>query len=184
MADVTGKSPNAPTAKADPLLTFMFSVEAEVSLPIKNAETNQVSYETETLTGFFTELSNIGDENDLVEFKASDSGRDVTILLPGRLNTNEITLKRGITKDLAFWKWRQTVRDGKIDDARTTVTIGMYNRAYERLVEWTLTYAWPSQISGPDFQAGSSDFGVEEITIVYHDLLFDEASTEAEAASA
>jgi phage tail-like protein len=168
MANPTGWNPNTPKSKADPLLTYMFSVEATV----KVREQDAPGYTDAELSGYFTELSNLGDENDVVEFKAIDSssGRDVTLFVPGRLNTNEITLKRGVTNDMTFWAWRQTVRDGEIDQARTNLTIVMYNRKYEPLVEWTLTAAWPSKLSGPDSQAGNSDFGVEEVTIYYHDL--------------
>ena len=164
MADVTGGT----SPKADPFLTFMFSIQATVSLDSGDTE----------LDGYFTDISGLGDENDMVEFKANtNDGHETTILLPGRNETSEITLKRGITKDMTFWQWRQLVRDGKIDQARTNVTITMYNRRYEAMVQWDMTDAWPSKITGPDFQAGNSEFGVEEITLVYHNLSFDESPT-------
>jgi phage tail-like protein len=173
MADpAMGKDSGTPTTggtapKSDPLLTFMFSVQGDIDGVGK-------------IDGYFTEISGPGDEHDVVEFKATTNsadskkpgGQEATVLVPGRNETNEVTLKRGLTTDMTFWKWRQLVRDGKIDEARTDVSITMYNRRYEPVVQWNLGEAWPKKITGPDFAGGNSDFGVEEIVLMYHTLEF------------
>ncbi len=172
MADTTGHQTNNPVSKSDPLLTFMFALQGDIQDP------DDASAKL-SLDGYFTEISGPGDEHDVVEFKTVNVTKtggisEATILLPGRNETNEVTLKRGITKDMTFWKWRELVRQGRIDEARTNLSIIMYNRRYDPVVRWDIGDAWPKKITGPDFQAGSSDFGVEEIVIVYHTLSFTE----------
>jgi phage tail-like protein len=102
----------------------------------------------------------------------NERGAPKSFKLPGRRSRDPITLKRGLTSDMTFWKWWQLVKKGKMTDAKTNISIIMYNRNYEALIQWDLEGAWPHKIAAPDFQAGSSDFGVEEITLVYARLNF------------
>ena len=163
-------SDTAPTSKSDPLLTFMFSVEGKVTTKKPDPETG---YDSKDLSGYFTEFSGLETEFEVITFKyCNDKGQPSKWLLPGRSSRNPVTLKRGITDDLTFWQWWQTVQAGKIKAARSNITITMYSRANDPLIKWDLFDAWPSKIVAPDFDAGSSDFGVEEITIVYASVQF------------
>ena len=158
----------------------MFSVAGEVTA--KKAEPN-TGYEAKQLSGYFTELSGLETEFEVISFKyCNNKGNPSTWLLPGRSSRNPITLKRGITDDLTFWQWWQTVKDGKISSARSNISITMYSRANDPLIKWDLIDAWPSKIVAPDFQSGNSDFGVEEITIVYASLEFTKLPSTDESA--
>ncbi|MDA8216226.1 MAG: phage tail protein, partial [Dehalococcoidales bacterium] len=58
----------------------------------------------------FRECSGLGSESQVVEYKAADkNGVEVIIKQPGALKWENIVLKRGITKDLALWRWRKQV---------------------------------------------------------------------------
>jgi phage tail-like protein len=119
-------------------------------------------------TGYFTEVSGIGSETEIVEQKVTDpAGHDVIKKIPGRLKFTDITLKRGITSSMDFYQWRKAVEDGQIASARINATITMYNQLGTAVARWNLTNAWPAKITGPSINAGSSEVGIEELTVTY-----------------
>lgn len=137
--------------QSDPLIGFSFSLD--MSGQIK---------------GFFTEVSGLSSETDIVEHKATDpSGRDFIQKIPGRTKYGDITLKRGITDSMDMWKWRQLVEKGNITGARVNCTITMYDQALTPVAKWDLTNAWPSKITGPSMQSDGNNLGVEELTITH-----------------
>ena len=138
----------------DPLLGFAFYLDLERSGG-----------------GFFTEVSGIGAETEVVEQKVVDKdGNAVILKVPGKLKWGDITLKRGITSNMQLWDWRQLVNEGKVKDARTNGTITMMDSEYNPVAKWDFVNAWPSKISGPSLKVDSNEFGVEEITIVHEGI--------------
>ena len=139
---------------SDPLVGFTFGLDID-----------------DVEMGYFTECSGLGSENEIIEHKVVDeSGRELVQKIPGRLTWDAITLKRGITADMAIWDWREQVEQGKMGDARRNGSVIMYDRNYEEVARWDFTNAWPSKVSGPSLDAGSNDIGVEEITIVHEGI--------------
>jgi len=121
--------------------------------------------------GFFTEVSGLGSENDVVEQKTLDpAGHEVVIKVPGRLKWGDIVLKRGITNDMKIWLWRQEVIDGKLEKARANCSIIMQDRTYADVARWDFQNAWPSKVSGPTLKSDSSEFGIEELTLVHEGI--------------
>lgn len=141
--------------REDPLVAFKFGLEIEGKL-----------------SGMFTTVSGIGSESQVVEHKVTNPETGETLIqkIPGRLIWTDITLKRGVTSSVDVWDWRQQVVDGKVDDARTNCSIVAYNQTNEEIGRWNLDAAWPSKVSGPEMDAGSQDYMVEEITIVHEGL--------------
>jgi phage tail-like protein len=139
----------------NPLVAFKFGLEIEGKL-----------------AGYFTSVSGVGSENEVIEHKIVDPDTGETIIqkLPGRLTWSDITLKRGVTSSIDIWNWRQEVVDGKVDDARTNCSIIAYNQANEEIARWNLMSAWPSKVTGPEMDAGGTDYMVEDITIVHEGL--------------
>ncbi len=139
---------------ADPLVSYLFRLEVE-----------KIS------AGYFTEASGLGSENEVVEQKTLDAaGHEVVKKVPGRLKWGDITLKRGITNDMKIWQWRQSVIDGKMDDARSNCSIVMLNRDYQDVARWDFNNAWPSKVSGPSLKSDSNEFGIEELTLVHEGI--------------
>ncbi len=63
------------------------------------------------IKGYFTEVSGIGSETDIVEQKVvSEKGVEVVMKIPGRLKWGDITLKRGLTSNMDIWSWRKIGR--------------------------------------------------------------------------
>lgn len=123
------------------------------------------------LSGYFTNVSGIGSESEVITHKIVDEhGKPVIRQIPGRLTWTPITLKRGVTDMMDVWEWRQMVVDGKIDDARVNASIIAYSQDGQEVARWNLENAWPSKVSGPEMDAGSTNYLVEEITIVHEGL--------------
>lgn len=155
----------------DPLVGFNFAVEVVGG---------QVA-----ATGYFTEIAGVGSEHNVVEHKTVDeSGKEIVHMIPGRIQWGELTLKRGVTTDVDFWKWRDIVVMGDTDGARSSMTITMFDRSYEPVVSWQVVNAWPSKITGPQMAADSNDFTVEELTIVHEGLKLGDAPEDTEGAPA
>ena len=120
------------------------------------------------VVGAFRECSGLGSENEVVEYKASgEKGEFVIQKVPGRMKWNNVTLKRGITKDMDLWKWRALVERGEIDKARTHGTITMFNQEGTAIAKWEFLRAWPSKLTGPAANATNNEVGIEEMEITH-----------------
>ncbi|MCB0082974.1 MAG: phage tail protein, partial [Caldilineaceae bacterium] len=126
-------------------------------------------------TAFFREISGIGVEYGVAEHKTvSESGIPFIQKIPARPTYSPITLKRGIASDLSLWLWHKMVVDEITAElARTNVQIVMYSRMYLPVLQWSLKRAWPSKISGPQFQTDSTDVAMEELTLVHEGIEID-----------
>lgn len=142
---------NDAASREDPLLGFNFAIDVGG-----------------TIKGYFTEVSGLGSENEIVEQKVvSDSGVEVVLKIPGRLKWGDITLKRGLTSSMDLWTWRKQVEDGKVKEARKNGSIIMYDRELKEAARWNFINAWPSKISGPSPKSDGNEIGLEEMTIVH-----------------
>jgi phage tail-like protein len=143
-----------PAKREDPLVGFTFMLD----LGGKAA-------------GYFTEVSGVGSEHEVVEHKAVDEkGHEIVLKVPGRLKWGDVTLKRGITSDTSIWTWRQKVEEGKVTDARTNGSIVMLGRDYQEVARWNFTNGWPSKVAGPTLKSDSNEFGIEEMVIVHEGM--------------
>ena len=124
------------------------------------------------ITGYFTEVSGLGSESEVVDHKIIAKGAKESIIrkIPGRLKWGDITLKRGITKNLDFYNWRKQVEQGQVEAARLDGTIIMYDQTMSAVAEWTFTKGWPSKIGGPSLSADGNAVGIEDLTIVHEGI--------------
>ncbi len=124
--------------------------------------------------GFFTEISGFNMTVSSVEYKTFNhkTGVPEVQLVPGRVNSGTLTLKRGFTNDLAFWLWCKTLLEGHLHDARSTVTIGTFTRSYFPNSLWTLFNAWPSKYELDTLASEQGKFRMESLTLVYERMEF------------
>jgi len=124
------------------------------------------------VTGYFTEVSGLGSETEVIDHKIMAKGAKEPIIrkIPGRLKWGDIVLKRGITTNLDFYDWRKQVEQGKVDEARLDGTIIMYDQTMTPVAEWEFYKAWPSKISGPSLQSDGNAVGIEELTLVHEGI--------------
>ncbi|MCA9872511.1 MAG: phage tail protein [Ardenticatenaceae bacterium] len=139
------------TAREDPLVGFHFAVEVQ----------GQV-------TGYFTEVSGLGSEQEVVEHKVvNEKGVEVVMKIPGRLKWENIVLKRGITSDMQIWDWRKKVEDGDVNGARADGSVTMYDQTLTAVARWEFKRAWPVKVTGPSVKSDSNEIGVEELTLAH-----------------
>lgn len=123
------------------------------------------------ITGFFTEVSGLGSETEIVELKIMGEGnQEIVRKIPGRLKWGDVTLKRGITTNKDLWDWRKLVEDGQVTSARQNGSIYMYDQEGTVVAQWDFIAGWPSKISGPSPKSDSNEIALEEMTIVHEDI--------------
>jgi phage tail-like protein len=124
------------------------------------------------LTGYFTSVSGIGSENEVIDHKImGTNGETIMQKIPGRLTWTEVTLKRGVTKLKDVWDWRQKVVEGKMKDARKNCSIVAFDQEFKEIARWNFTAAWPNKVTGPEMDSGGTDYMVEEITLVHEGMI-------------
>jgi phage tail-like protein len=139
------------TGRDDPLIGFHFALDVQGQI-----------------AGYFTEVSGIGSETEVIEQKVvNEKGVETVLKIPGRLKWGDITLKRGVTNNLQLWDWRKKVEDGKVKDARRNGSIIMYDQELKEQARWNFLQAWPSKISGPNPKSDSNEIMLEELTLVH-----------------
>lgn len=134
----------------DPLVGFHFSVEIQG-----------------VVTGYFTECTGLGSENEVIEQKVVKDGKEIILKVPGRLKWENIVLKRGITSNFDMWDWRKQVETGNVEDARHDGSIVMYDQQLKEVARWNFERAWPVKVSGPQPKADSNEIGIEEMTVTF-----------------
>ena len=122
------------------------------------------------IIGFFSSVSGIGSESEVVEHKVVDNkGTEIIRKIPGRLRWLDITLKRGITSSLEIWQWRQLVNEGDINAARKNCSITMLDQAAQAVARWNIINVWPVKVSGPVGNS-SSEIMLEELVLVHEGM--------------
>ena len=123
------------------------------------------------ITGYFTECSGIGSENEVIEHKIIDqTGHEHIQKIPGRLKWENINLKRGITDAMDIWKWRDLVVKGQMAQARKNGSIIMFDQELKQVARWDFVAAWPLKVTGPAPKAASNEIGIEELVIAHEGL--------------
>ena len=85
-----------------------------------------------------------------------------------------VTIERGITRDDAFEKWAQAMRQGAGGAPRKDVRIELHDGERRLTVAWVLKGALPVKIEAPDLNADSNDVAIEQLTLAYEGLEFDD----------
>lgn len=118
--------------------------------------------------GVFTGCSGLGLEiNVAKQAQVSSAGKHFEKKIPGRHSYTPLTLKRGVTGNLALQKWFQDVVDGKGEAAIKTIGLNVCDSQMAVKAKFELDRCWPSKLSVSDLSASSDEILVEDITIIY-----------------
>lgn len=121
-----------------------------------------------TLTASFTDCSGLDVQIDKEVYQEGGVNEQQRIFLK-QSRFSDITLKRGITDDLAFWDWIKSALDlGKPE--RRNINILVFNQAGETMQAWSLLGATPVGWRTPSLQASGSMVALEELTLAYEGL--------------
>lgn len=117
-----------------------------------------------SITASFSECTGIGVTIKKEVFSEGGVNEQQRVIL-GQPQFSDVTLKRGITDDLAFWEWISNVKI-----KRRNVNILLFNQAGETMQCWTLVAAVPIGWKAPALQASSTTVAIEELTLAYEGL--------------
>ncbi len=110
--------------------------------------------------GFFQTCRGLGSSTEVIEFR--EGAGDAVRKLPGRQNVGDVICTRGLTSSAELTAWRKLVEDGKIAEARSSVTVTLYDEALTPVARWELGNAWPSELQA----LGTQTAAAESVTIV------------------
>src|SRR6478672_7216389 len=118
----------------------------------------------------FQELSNIGMEVTVSEYRTGNSKENSVRKITGLNKATDVTLKRGVIGSLNLYQWLNDIRNGN-QMAERTVLVHLMNEDHTTVVQtWKLLRARiVKHVSGP-FNAKASDVAMEELVLAYERL--------------
>ncbi|MDQ1707800.1 MAG: hypothetical protein QOJ88_1011 [Pyrinomonadaceae bacterium] len=129
-----------------------------------------ISDDGKAVKGSFAEASGLEAAMDPIEYR--NGSEDITVRkLPGLKKFTNITLKRGVTGDLAFWNWIVQGMNGTI--LRTEGSILLLNEAKQEVMRWNFKRAWITKCTQPSMNAKNNEVAMETVEICHEGLSVD-----------
>jgi phage tail-like protein len=118
----------------------------------------------------FQEMSNVGMEVTVAEYRNGNTRENSVQKITGLNKATDVTMKRGVIGSLNLYRWLDDIRNGD-QSAYRTVTIQLQNEDHTQVVQvWKLLRARIiKHVSGP-FNAKGTDVAMEELTLAYERL--------------
>jgi len=126
-----------------------------------------LKYGTESI-GSFGRLSGGEMETDVIPYSLNDYGGSTTIYIPGTYGYTPLIFTRGVSANMDWWNWWSDITDHK----RVTRDLTVYAYGYQQAdgtyqqAQWNLSDAWPSKITGLNFNLGSGNVYVASVTLI------------------
>jgi phage tail-like protein len=116
----------------------------------------------------FQEVSGLGAEVAVTEYRNGNSTENVPIKVLGLGKTADVTLKRGVIGVAGLFTWLKTIRDGDRSNEHYFRNVVIKLMAEDRtttVLEWQLRNARPMKYTAPSLNGKSSDVAVEELVL-------------------
>jgi phage tail-like protein len=125
---------------------------------------------TEGAEAGFQEMSNVGMEVTVSEYRNGNERENSVRKITGLNKATDVTMKRGVIGSLNLYRWLDQIRNGD-QSALRTVTVQLQNEDHTSVVQtWKLLRARIiKHVSGP-FNAKGTDVAMEELTLSYERL--------------
>jgi phage tail-like protein len=121
---------------------------------------------TDSVEAGFQEVSGLGMEITVAEYRAGNDKRNAPIKVTGTHKVPDITLKRGVIGAEDLYNWVDLVQKGKQSDAHRQVDIHLLSEDRETTaVTWTLSNARPIKYTGPALSGKGTDVAIEELVL-------------------
>jgi phage tail-like protein len=118
----------------------------------------------------FQEVSGIGMEVTVAEYRNGNSRENSVIKVTGLNKAGDVTLKRGVMGSLNLYKWLDQIRNGE-QGAMRTVTLQLQNEDHTAVVQtWKLLRARVIKHTSGPFNAKGTDVAMEELVLAYERL--------------
>ena len=118
----------------------------------------------------FQEVSGIGMEVTVAEYRNGNSKENSVMKITGLNKATDVTLKRGIIGSLDLYQWLNQIRNGD-QNALRTVTIQLQNEDRTASVQtWKLLRARIIKHTSGPLNAKGTDVAMEEMVLAYERL--------------
>ncbi|HYI40298.1 MAG TPA: phage tail protein [Allosphingosinicella sp.] len=118
----------------------------------------------------FQEISGIGMEVTVAEYRTGNSRENSVMKITGMNKATDVTMKRGVIGSLNLYKWLDDIRNGN-QDALRTVTITLQNEDHSQAVQtWKLMRARITKHTSGPLNAKGTDVAMEELVLAYERL--------------
>ena len=125
---------------------------------------------TNTPQAGFQEVSGIGMEVTITEYRPGNYAFNNVIKTAGLNKATDVTMKRGVIGSLDLYKWLDDVRNGSNTGLRT-VTVELKSEDRTQTVQtWRLINARIMKHTSGPFNAKGTDVAMEELTLSYERL--------------
>lgn len=109
-------------------------------------------------------------ENQIIEYRKSNSTLFSTEKMPGIVKYGNVIMKRGIfVNNNTFWNWHSEISINTIK--RRTVLIKLLDESGKITMQWTLNNAWPTKITSTDLKSDGSEIAIDTLEIAYEQLI-------------
>ena len=118
----------------------------------------------------FMEVSAIGMETTVIEYRNGNSKENQVIKLTGLTKVSDVTLKRGVIGSLRLYQWLDQIRNGD-QSALRTVTVQLTSEDHTAVVQtWKLLRARIVKHTSGPFNAKANEVAIEEMVLAYERL--------------
>ena len=126
--------------------------------------------DAEAVQAGFQEVSGIGMEVVVTEYRNGNAKENSVIKLTGLNKVSDVTLKRGVIGSLNLYAWLNQIRNGD-QKALRTVIVQLQNEDHTAVVQtWKLLRARIVKHTSGPFNAKGSDVAIEEMVLAYERL--------------
>ena len=118
----------------------------------------------------FAEVSGIGTEVTVTEYRNGNSRENSVMKITGLNKATDVTLKRGIIGSLGLYQWLNDIRNGN-QNALRTVRIHLQSEDHTQIIQsWTLLRARIIKHTSGPLNAKGTDVAMEEMVLAYERL--------------
>jgi phage tail-like protein len=118
----------------------------------------------------FQEVSGVGMEVTVSEYRNGNSRENSVMKITGLNKSTDVTMKRGVIGSLSLYNWLNQIRNGD-QNALRTVTIHLQNEDHTQVVQtWKLLRARIIKHTSGPFNAKGTDVAMEELVLAYERL--------------
>jgi len=118
----------------------------------------------------FQEVSGMDVENQIIEYRKSDSPIFSSEQMPGIVKYGNVTMKRGLfISATAFWNWYEQIKMNTI--TKRTIVIKLLDERNTGVMQWQLNNAWPIKITTTDIVSDANEVAVDILEIAHEQLI-------------
>jgi phage tail-like protein len=102
---------------------------------------------------------------EVIRYREGADASSAARLLPGRVEYENVVLRRGFAGSPELYAWWDAVRNGELD--RRPVTITLLDEARTAVARWLLVRAWPARLAYGRLAALKNEVAIESLELAY-----------------